>query len=332
MRETTLSAEAKQEIHSWTNRADRYQEAADLDYHQLLRASTLPDAHAIAVDLPRSDALRLHATASDRPIKQRLENLLSAWCVFNPEVGYVQSMNVVAALLLQLLDGDEPRAFWCFAALISQLPPRFYSRAPTALLGFWVEAELLVLLARDWLGLRNLRVALLQIAPKWLLEYFVGTLPLPTLVNAWGSALAAATDDVARPPTLHLRLALALLQLRRQQLLDLDTDDPAQQHAAFELLQATQPSEVQGRWVLDKALAIPLDATSVDEMRRRLRHALSVGAAASRQPALPPAIPPEVAPLAAPMLKGRSGWPERRSRRRAPVDLCARLSDLLVLW
>ena len=72
-----------------------------------------------------------------------LERLLCAWVLYDPEIGYVQAMNLVASTLLLLLDGDEEASFWVLVTLLRQLPPQFYSRAPSQLLGFWVEVEVL---------------------------------------------------------------------------------------------------------------------------------------------------------------------------------------------
>ena len=48
---------------------------------------------------------------------------------------------------------------------------------------------------RRLLGLRGLRPALLQIAPRWLLEWWVGTLPLDALVHVWDATLSNARQN-----------------------------------------------------------------------------------------------------------------------------------------
>ena len=59
--------------------------------------------------------------------------------------------------------------------------------------------------ARRLLGLRGLRGALLQIAPRWLLEFWVGTLPLGSLVLVWDQLLRCAATQ-GTPSTLNLQV------------------------------------------------------------------------------------------------------------------------------
>ena len=54
------------------------------------------------------------------------------------------------------------------------------------------------------LGLRGLRGALLQIAPRWLLEFWVGTLPLGSLLLVWDLLLRRAQLQ-ATPTTVNLQ-------------------------------------------------------------------------------------------------------------------------------
>jgi TBC1 domain family member 8/9 len=56
--------------------------------------------------------------------RQRLRNILVAYAVRNPEVGYCQSMNFVCALLLLYL--DEERAFWTLAAMVEDMILNYY--------------------------------------------------------------------------------------------------------------------------------------------------------------------------------------------------------------
>ena len=229
--------------------------------------------------------LKIDAARALPPNYQRLakpghaksvETVLKAYARWNPDVGYVQAMNLLASLLLIELDYDQEATFWALAALIKRLPPHFYAKAPYELLAFWSDAELLVLLAEEMLGLRHIRMPLLQVAPKWLLEWFIGTLPLPTLVSAWTILLDEAVAD-APPSILPLRLALALLQLNCGQLRPLDSGSPAQLQASFELLQSfVMLSEDEGNRLLTRALELSLDDEVVKEMRGRVGTSLAL--------------------------------------------------------
>lgn len=54
-----------------------------------------------------------------------LQRVLTAFAVRNPEVGYCQSMNFVAGMLLLHLPEEE--AFWIMDVLVNEiLPPGYY--------------------------------------------------------------------------------------------------------------------------------------------------------------------------------------------------------------
>lgn len=177
-------------------------------YDRLVRASVAEvssdERATIRKDISRSQPrffARIAPGDLDVPAHEaRLERVLCAWTQYDQEIGYVQAMNLVSATLLLLLDGDEEATFWVLVILLRQLPPQFYCRAPPQLLGFWAEVEVLSQLAARLLGLGGLRNALLQVAPQWMLEFWVGLLPLEMIVSIWDHV----SDRTSRAsPTLH---------------------------------------------------------------------------------------------------------------------------------
>lgn len=48
-----------------------------------------------------------------------LRNILQAYAVYNPEVGYCQSLNFVAGFILLTSGCRETESFWLFAALLT---------------------------------------------------------------------------------------------------------------------------------------------------------------------------------------------------------------------
>ena len=67
-------------------------------------------------DLPRT--FPANAWVSSPEGQTSLRHVLLAFSVHKPDVGYCQSMNYVAAMLLLCLDLSEERAFWVMVALI----------------------------------------------------------------------------------------------------------------------------------------------------------------------------------------------------------------------
>lgn len=76
-----------------------------------------PDIRQIDLDVNRT--YRDHIMFRERynSKQQELFNVLSAYSVYNLEIGYCQGMSQIAALLLMYLDEEE--AFWALSVLLS---------------------------------------------------------------------------------------------------------------------------------------------------------------------------------------------------------------------
>ena len=252
----------------------------------------------------------------------RLERVLCAWTQYDQEIGYVQAMNLVSSTLLLLLDGDEEASFWLLVQLIRQLPRSFYARAPLPLLGFWTEVEVLSQLASRLLGLDGLRTALLQVAPQWLLTFWVGALPLEAIVMVWDAMLKHG--NATTPSVLPLQISLVLLRYVQPQLAALlataktaqsglgssgngsgstrasptpsDNGDvsengqtagslalvAAAHHQAFTLLQSIRVPDASAGWLLHQARRLRLNEAAVQDMRLQLRMAMEAQCAATQ--------------------------------------------------
>ena len=214
-----------QEPTAWRELALAWQHAhaPSTSYARLVRSADIEISHeervAVRKDIRRSKPafFRNYAPADfDSELHAvRLERVLCAWAQYDQEIGYVQAMNLVASTLLLLLDGDEEATFWVLVTLLRQLPPQFYSRAPVQLLGFWTEVEVLTQLAGRLLGLEGIRSALLQISPQWLLEWWLRTVPLNSIIPIWDHMLRNA--DALVPSLLNLQISLVVLQLLQPQ-------------------------------------------------------------------------------------------------------------------
>ena len=115
-----------------------------------------------------------------------LRNILMAYSMRNPAVGYCQSMNFLCAMLLLHL--EEEQAFWVLTSLVERLLlPDYY--APS-MLGSRVDqltfqSCLAWKLPHIFTHLRDLDVILEPILCPWFLCIFVHVLPLDAVQRVW---------------------------------------------------------------------------------------------------------------------------------------------------
>ena len=65
-----------------------------------------------------------HRFFNDASTQASLERMLTAFAVRNPDIGYCQSLNFVAGMLL--LHMDEEKGFWIMDCLINEILPTSY--------------------------------------------------------------------------------------------------------------------------------------------------------------------------------------------------------------
>lgn len=175
----------------------------------------------IELDLPRT--YPHHAFFKTSEGRQALRRVLTAFAAHRPDVGYCQSMNFVAGLLLLTMDQDQEKVFWVMVALIDDgiLYKDMYSHN---LAGCHVElGSLEDLLARKLPKLaRHLQQTgahMSMIATEWLLCLYASVLPSGTTARVWDSLLLEGAK------VLH-RVALAMLKGLQDRLLAIN--DPGE--------------------------------------------------------------------------------------------------------
>jgi small G protein signaling modulator 3 len=150
----------------------------------------------------------------------KLNEVLRAYARHNPEVGYCQGMNLIAANLLLIMPSTED-TFWILASIIEQILPQGYydhslmaSRADQQVLRQYVR-EVLPKLSQH---LDDLSIELEALTFQWFLSVFTDCVSAEALFRIWDVVLC--TNDGS---TFLFQVALALLKLNEQQLLQCDT-------------------------------------------------------------------------------------------------------------
>ncbi|KAL1883035.1 hypothetical protein VTK73DRAFT_110 [Phialemonium thermophilum] len=154
------------------------------------------------------------------PGVSKLKEVLLAYSRRNPDVGYCQGMNLVAANLLLIVPSAKD-AFWILASMIENiLPANYYdhsllaSRADQQVLRGFV-AEVLPKLSQHF---DELSIDLETMTFQWFLSIFTDCLSAEALFRVWDVVLC--TNDGS---TFLFQVALALLKLNEQQLLACST-------------------------------------------------------------------------------------------------------------
>lgn len=168
----------------------------------------------------------IHRTLTDNvffrkgPGVAKLNEVLLAYSRRNPEVGYCQGMNLIAASLLLIMPTAED-AFWLLTSLIENILPRHYydhsllaSRADQQVLRQYVSEILPKLSAH----LDGMGIELEALTFQWFLSVFTDCLSAEALFRVWDVVLCFNDGS-----TFLFQVALALLKLNEGQLLECDS-------------------------------------------------------------------------------------------------------------
>ncbi|TDH71562.1 hypothetical protein CCR75_009412 [Bremia lactucae] len=141
-----------------------------------------------------------------------LRRVLQAYSLRNPAVGYCQSMNFLAAVLLQNMGEEE--AFWVLAAIVEELTPQYHtrtmtgSRADQRVFSDLVTQKLPILANH----LQGLGVDFEPFTLKWFLCLFLNTLPFEPVMRIWDVFFCEGSHVL-------LRVGLVLLKLNQPRIL-----------------------------------------------------------------------------------------------------------------
>ncbi|KAF2236767.1 RabGAP/TBC, partial [Viridothelium virens] len=160
---------------------DMQQQSIDASAHDSVLSNTNPNAN-----------LNI-----ETPLIRSLRRVLQAFAIHCPHIGYCQSLNFLAALLLLLLNGDEEKSFHLLCIMTSIHLPGTHG---TSLEGANVDIAVLMSLLKEtlprvWTAVNDVRTGDPQTATRlptvslattsWFMSVFVGTLPIETVLRVW---------------------------------------------------------------------------------------------------------------------------------------------------
>ncbi|GAB9474870.1 Gtpase-activating protein [Globisporangium polare] len=266
------------------------QSTADVSYPELVkRLHTLSKCASMEIekDLPRTFPVDQETDSEDHLRKSsmgELRRVLQAYSLRNPAIGYCQSMNFLAAVLLHHMEEEE--AFWVLVAMVEELTPHYHtrsmsgSRADQRVFSDLVQQKLPQL----YQHMRALGVDFEPFTLKWFLCLFLNTLPFEPVMRIWDVVFCEGSHVL-------LRVGLTLLKLNQPRILA--CDDAIEVYEMFKvshetLQQITAPyrsgllnrdecvCDTLLRLTMDKSFVGPIPFDSLHELRQFYRNEIDV--------------------------------------------------------
>ncbi|PMD63676.1 RabGAP/TBC, partial [Hyaloscypha bicolor E] len=160
---------------------------------------TFPDNIKFKPDPPPGDARNSQRTIVDpeTPILQSLRRVLQAFSIYNPQIGYCQSLNFLAGLLLLFM--DEEKSFWMLNIITRVYLPGTHE---LNLEGANVDLGVLMnsikeMMPSIWAKIggeldgsaftsHSMRLPPITLCTTaWFMSCFIGTLPIETTLRVW---------------------------------------------------------------------------------------------------------------------------------------------------
>uniref|UniRef100_A0A8D0CG15 TBC1 domain family member 8 n=1 Tax=Scleropages formosus TaxID=113540 RepID=A0A8D0CG15_SCLFO len=202
----------------WLTFSAAVEMAAHRDHYGSLLRNSMGVSSLATEEIERD----LHRSLPDHPAFQNeaaiaaLRRVLTAYAHHNPEIGYCQSMNILASVML--LYTREEEAFWLLVAVCERMLPDYFNRR---VIGAQVDQSVFEELIRERLSELAERVPdlcpLSSVSLSWFLTLFVSAMP-------FSSAVRVVDCFFLHGVTAVLRLGLAVLDANADALAG-STDD-----------------------------------------------------------------------------------------------------------
>lgn len=190
--------------------------------------------------------------------QRQLMNVLKAYSVHNPEVGYCQGMGFIAGLLL--LHMQEEDSFWLLTRLTSAygMEGLYKDKLPKLNEDLFVFERLMAkFLPRVQAHLEESGIHVSMFATEWFVTVFTSSFPFRAVLRIWDIFLLEGQKIV-------FRVALTLLKESESRLLEMEFE------GLMEFLKHGQAFRKILRdpdYLIDKALELPLKTSHVESAR-----------------------------------------------------------------
>lgn len=170
----------------------------------------------IKKDLHRQFPYHEMFISEDKPGQQELFNVLKAYTVHNPNVGYCQAQAPVAAFLLMHMPAIQ--AFWCLVSISDRYLKEYYSPSMEIVQrdGYILQALLKKICYPAYKHLKKVQAEPMYYCTEWFLCAFTRTLPWDSLLRIWDIFLCEGVKVLFKTALVILAGCLGSAKNRRR--------------------------------------------------------------------------------------------------------------------
>eukprot|EP01052_Picozoa_sp_SAG31_P028331 SAG31_NODE_2725_length_5186_cov_4.147435_7_plen_375_part_00 len=155
------------------------------DLVQQVASAAEPSKIAGTIELDLDRTFPGHQLIDTDEGRDKLRRILVSYSVRNPEVGYCQSMNYIAAALMVVLEEED--AFWFLSMVEERILEQYHS---AHILGVRTDCRLLLNLVEVYMPQLCKHLTENQIVPEvafiqWFMCMFVNSLPFEVVMRVW---------------------------------------------------------------------------------------------------------------------------------------------------
>ena len=151
-------------------------------YQRLVNKKNFASGIDVAKDIQRT--FPCHVFFASQVIQDSLQRILLAYSIRNPAVGYCQSMNFLAGILM--LNMSEEKAFWVLCFITEDVLSEYFI---STMIGLTVDQKVLASLVEEQapklhVHLESMSFPLSIFSTRWFMCAFLNTLPTEVCINS----------------------------------------------------------------------------------------------------------------------------------------------------
>nr|CAI5861751.1 unnamed protein product [Callosobruchus analis] len=186
-------------------------------YEECLRVEGNPKyIEDIRKDIHRQFPMHEMFSSEDKPGQQELYNVLKAYTVHFPDIGYCQAQAPVAAFLLMHMPAVQ--AFWCLVSISNRYLEDYYSPTMEVVQrdGLILQGLLKKVCPPVYRHLKKVNAEPMFYCTEWFLCAFTRTLPWDTLLRIWDIFLCEGVKVLFKTALVILIGCLGTAKSRKQ--------------------------------------------------------------------------------------------------------------------